>query len=494
MKFGKLKSLILLFVLFFTAPFVMAQKYSFAYFESANFKPFYVKLGNKVFSSSPNGYLILSKLENGKYPIKLGYAQQTKEQDYELVVQDGDQGFIIQNFGEEKGMGLFNLQKMSVQYDGAYLKKPVADVAKVEIKAPVKEAPKQEEIKTEVIQQVTKVEKERTEVNATPVKEIIEDKPKEVAIKTEPVINKVSNSEASRGTIKSNNDNTTVISEAKKEPAKPVQSESIVIEKEKPKETKPVAPRQRELKFLDMDLDYDSTSKIKSEPIAKPKPQIVSNNSNTIVEAITPEVKKPEEKVAAKADTLKEGLVKEVEVKVDSVVEKVVKEAINVDTLKEALVKEEVKVDTLAEKVADKPVEVAVKDTNVVEIKEQPVAARVEIVPVAVPEKKVANVTTAGNCGEPATAADITSLRRRMIMGEDSEEMLEFAKRPLSQKCYVTNDVLKLSQLFITEKYKYEFFKLAYNNISDKENFKSLESIFTTNEWKASFNKLTESK
>ena len=489
MKFGKLKSLILLFVLFFTASFVMAQKYSFAYFESANFKPFYVKLGNKVFSSSPNGYLILSKLENGKYPIKLGYAQQTKEQDYELVVQDGDQGFIIQNFGEEKGMGLFNLQKMSVQYDGAYLKKPVTDVAKKETKAPVKETPKQEEIKTEISQPVAKADKEVVEVKVVPVKETIEEKPKEVIAKTEPVISKA-NSETGKGTIKSNNDNTTVIIDTKKEEPKPVVAENI--EKEKSKEAKPVAPKQRELKFLDMDLDYDSTSKVKAEPVTKPKPQIVSNNSNTIVEPVTQEIKKPEEKAAVKADTLKEALVKEIEVKIDSLPEKVVvKETVNTDTLKEEIVKEAVKVDSITEKVTEKPVEIAVKDTVVTAVKEAVTDTKVETV--AEPVKKEV-VTNTGNCTDPATPADVTSLRRRMIMGQDSEEMLEFAKRPLSQKCYATNDILKLSQLFITEKYKFEFFKLAYNSIGDKENFKLLESIFTTNEWKASFNKLTENK
>lgn len=97
---------------------VAAQQPHFVYLQTDNNQPFYVLLKNKNYSSSSIGYVILPKLENGDYRIKIGFAKSDMpEQDYVLKIKDNDQGYLIKNFGE-KGSGIFNLQTLAIQYSG----------------------------------------------------------------------------------------------------------------------------------------------------------------------------------------------------------------------------------------------------------------------------------------------------------------------------------------------------------------------------------------
>lgn len=95
-----------------------AQQPHFIYLQTDNHQPFYVMVKGKNYSSAAIGYVILPKLENGDYRIKVGFAKsETGEQDYIIKVTDNDQGFMIKDFGD-KGAGLFNLQTLAIQYSG----------------------------------------------------------------------------------------------------------------------------------------------------------------------------------------------------------------------------------------------------------------------------------------------------------------------------------------------------------------------------------------
>jgi hypothetical protein len=98
----------------------ISQQLHFAFLQTDTRKPFYVTLNNRNYSSTASGYIILPKLQNGDYAIRIGFAknEETAEQEYLLQVKDNDQGYLIKDFGD-KGWGLFNLQTMAVQYAGA---------------------------------------------------------------------------------------------------------------------------------------------------------------------------------------------------------------------------------------------------------------------------------------------------------------------------------------------------------------------------------------
>lgn len=105
------------FTLFFflgVSFFAEAQQVHFVYLQTENAQPFYVKLDNKVTSSSSSGYLILPKLADGTYKISIGFPKKEfPEEGFEILVDKDNKGFLLKNFGD-KGWGLFNLQSFAL--------------------------------------------------------------------------------------------------------------------------------------------------------------------------------------------------------------------------------------------------------------------------------------------------------------------------------------------------------------------------------------------
>jgi len=111
----------------------LAQQNRFIYLQSDNRQPFYVKLQSQVWSSTASGYLILSKLTEGKYDFKIGFPKnEWPEQTFSCTVGKKDLGYNIKNLS--KGWGLLNMQTGEIiQLSGkapepkAKLKEPVGD-------------------------------------------------------------------------------------------------------------------------------------------------------------------------------------------------------------------------------------------------------------------------------------------------------------------------------------------------------------------------------
>ena len=92
-----------------------SQKVYFIYLQSEQDQPFFVKMDEKVYSSSASGYLILSRLRDSTYTFTIGFPQQKwPEQKFAVSVRSKDHGYILKNFGE-KGWGLFDLQTLAIQ-------------------------------------------------------------------------------------------------------------------------------------------------------------------------------------------------------------------------------------------------------------------------------------------------------------------------------------------------------------------------------------------
>ena len=110
-----MKKLFRLFVfLLFVTSSIKAQKVYFIYLQTDSQQPFYARLGEKIFNSTPSGYLILSNLRDSLYSVNIGIqGSQGPDQPYSIAINRKDQGFLIKNLGE-KGWGLFNLTSMAV--------------------------------------------------------------------------------------------------------------------------------------------------------------------------------------------------------------------------------------------------------------------------------------------------------------------------------------------------------------------------------------------
>ncbi len=103
-----------LFFTFYLATKAEAQLNHFIYIQTDNRQTFYVKLNEKLFSSTATGYLIIPKLKDGQYTLNIGFPKEEWPlQQVPVTVNNKDEGFLLKNF-DGKGWGLFNIQSLEI--------------------------------------------------------------------------------------------------------------------------------------------------------------------------------------------------------------------------------------------------------------------------------------------------------------------------------------------------------------------------------------------
>lgn len=116
----KLIVLLALFALYF-APGI-AQRNRFVYLQTEDLTPFYIQFNGKTLSSTSAGYLLIGKLTDSIYPIKLGVLGSSEVQDYAIKVAGKDAGYVIKKSATQ-GWAMTDLQtnesQMSMEYSSA---------------------------------------------------------------------------------------------------------------------------------------------------------------------------------------------------------------------------------------------------------------------------------------------------------------------------------------------------------------------------------------
>jgi hypothetical protein len=125
--------LMALLVLGLTATDGTAQH--FVYLQTADQTPFYVQLGGKTYSSTAAGYLLLGKLADSVYPIRVGVLGSTDVQEYGLRVAGKDAGYYIKKTGEQQAWTLINMLTGETQYSMEYTSALAAEKAREQMQA-----------------------------------------------------------------------------------------------------------------------------------------------------------------------------------------------------------------------------------------------------------------------------------------------------------------------------------------------------------------------
>lgn len=128
-----MKIFISLFFLSLTIFNGFSQQNHFVYVQTDNKQPFYIKLNNKVYSSSTSGYAIVPKLQKADYLFIIGFPKNEWPLQNILVKVSEDGGYLLKNFGE-KGWGFFNIQTLNVTMSNS--QKVSVDVAVETLAAP----------------------------------------------------------------------------------------------------------------------------------------------------------------------------------------------------------------------------------------------------------------------------------------------------------------------------------------------------------------------
>ncbi len=313
----------LIFLFLFTMQ-SLAQQNHFIYIQTENKQPFYVKMADHLLSSSSAGYLVIAKLQNGKYEMGIGFPKnEWPLQKITVTVKNNDAGYILKNF-EPKGWGLFNMQTMDIVMSSgtASLKDSTkeirtdgfADVLADVVSTPsIKEKPVAREIKEEKTTPVVKTEPV-VEINKTLVA-VKEDKPlapvKEESVK--PAVKLLSTLDTDgrsvvyADTYENKTDTIRLFipykpdAEIKETIEKPVQPVETIKKEEPKQDTKPEVKQEskQDSKFIDMELPNPNK---KIDSVVAEKKEAVSNEAVNNKKEIVPVSKDiTEQKTESKA-------------------------------------------------------------------------------------------------------------------------------------------------------------------------------------------------
>jgi Domain of unknown function (DUF4476) len=99
--------------------------------------------------------------------------------------------------------------------------------------------------------------------------------------------------------------------------------------------------------------------------------------------------------------------------------------------------------------------------------------------PVFIDESKNEKTSSPGinsDCKAYATEEDFFKLRKKMAAEKNDESMVNVAKKIFKSKCFSTDQIKNLSNLFLNDEGRYSFFDTAYPYLSDSATFSTLES------------------
>lgn len=139
------------------------------------------------------------------------------------------------------------------------------------------------------------------------------------------------------------------------------------------------------------------------------------------------------------------------------------------------------------------------KDTPVVVVKNDPPPVQQEVkqaikdtVTRVVAEPPVAVDAVNKTCRNFATDQDVDKLRIKMMDAITAYERTEVAKKILRIKCYSTQQIKALSELFANDEGLYRFLETAYPNVSDPGRFRELSTLLRTEEYANKFKKMVK--
>jgi hypothetical protein len=395
-----------------------AQKVYFLYLQTEDQAPFYVRVGDKIYSSAASGFLILPNLIDTTHYLNIGFAKSNEpETKFSVAINQNDRGFLIKKFDD--GLALFDFEDLSLLKSAAaqkdntvyetksdafsnVLSKAANDPSIVRVAVGKKEEPKTEPEKKE--EAATQAEQKETVVTSDELQQKEKLPADSAGAAPSETAKEITPTSDSAVTTKQNN------------------VDSLTRQPDIPDTT-----------------TFQQTNTEKKEEIAGHeiayKPSVVTRHS----ESSTTEgfgvvyFDKSDESI----DTIR-------------VLIPAVKTKLETETTPSVDVQAKENVDSLAE------------------------TAKAEIDSKAKETQPAGSIENKSLCKNTATDKDFLKLRKRMAAGDTDEEMIDEAKKDFKNKCYSVEQIRYLSTLFLTSAAKYQFFDAAYEHVSDKNNFPSL--------------------
>ena len=437
-----------------------SQKTYFVYLQSDNQLPFYVILNGKNISSSSIGYVILSKLQDSTYPVRIGFPGSGSAYDFDLKINGTDQGFLIKDFGE-KGWGLFNLQTLDVQMSGIALSSKKAAEGEKRTSDSLSQAAilvaaahKEDSVKAATTQQSKSDSSTTTTLNTS----------------TKP--------ELSAASIKNDD---ALLGEAA------VIAAAVILPAGNSKEgnaVKDSATGQEKPSVDSAAMDSNAVTKgIIATPvidtIARTDSAVMDTTRATAAAVPGKPVNDSNPKKAAAGIVAVAAAPKFLEMELQS-------DTTGLVPVNKTEPKDSVALNTTPNNAA-KTVGVVAAGALVTDNNLKPTAgltsnnsnAQIVTVPVKADSgsNTAAYVPLNSACKQTATDKDFFALRKKMAATDDADDMIGIAKKAFKEKCFSTTQVRNLCVLFLDDAGRYNFLDDMYNYTSDQVNYKQLSDL-----------------
>ncbi len=442
-----------------------AQRVYFIYLQSEGGQPFYVKMADKVHSSTASGYLILSSLPDSSYTLRVGFARSTSpESVFNVSMHGKDKGFLLKNM--DGTVNLFDLQSLNLQKPAnqpsggtsyrikddpftRLLSKASSDSTLLMVMIEP-QAPKAEEKKPD-----TRVAEAKPEEKKKAVKQ-------EVKGETTAATDAVSGTTTASETLKAETSiqppsrtDSVAQQPLKTEPAvqEPVKTDSL---SQQPKSNTVVLQPE---KAADRPLQPDTAQVRESKPEAESrKSEAESQKAEAVQE-------QPKQTEAAPAEYKRSTVTRRSESSTTEGFGLVFLDQQDgvTDTIRILIPNPKIPFKETSTAVPTK------EDKSFLDVSSEDTSSKVQ-------PRETAKAPARSSCSRQASENDFLKLRRNMVAENTDDDMVAIARKAFKSRCYTTEQVKNLSALFLTSSGKYQLFDAAYNYVSDVEQFPSLQS------------------
>ena len=436
-------------VMFFLVTSVRAQQEYFIFLQSEQQQPFYARIGEKIYSSSAAGHLVLPGLKDSTYSVFIGFPKnQHQEMEFVVPVSRKDQGFQLKDMGDQ-GYHLFNFLTLQLLKPKTVAPKSSAYSHDIKKKTDSYSTLMAGVVNdTAVLYATFAVSPTTSQVPAN-------------AVNREPDKNDAAVKSLDTVLAKADKDRPQSVNDTNKETLRDSTFEKVMppVNTDRTGKTDPVTDSNLVVKLQVRDTvmvkTVTTTEKSSDSTINRKETVSVFRDSagNVPVAASRPGIsnisKLSEYK---KADGLQLNYM-------------VSGAAGQVDTV------------SLLIPYATLPGEVTKTATE----KKSDTTTNVQI-----PEMKNTrdSLTNAGrlvminsDCRNFASERDVDKLRIRILSEKKDSEKLEVVRKEYRTRCYTSRQIRALSELFYLEPVRFEFLSTSYPFVSDSENFRQLVSL-----------------
>ncbi len=414
-----MKSLLVFTFFALSGLYCSAQHYHFVYLQTDNKQTFYIRLNEKLYSSSSSGYVVIPKLPAGSHTLSIGFPKnEWPAQNITINIANKDLGFSLKNF-ESKGWGLFNLQTLQVITTSS------SETNQKQASSTELKTDEFSNVLADVVNTPSIKEQNKSDINPVPPAKL------EIVKKEDPLI-----------------------TEEKKLEAIP----------------KPASQLEEGNKEIPV-----TNTESKPEPVSIKKISSATDGEGMIIvyldsqSAVTDTISIfiPHEKI--NADALLP--VKDVKEPVQS--------AENAKRKDEVEIKPDRKTNTPKFIDIDLPVANSQEDQSAAKSKVQ--ESGIVTGNAKISDEKFPSTPAMINsdCRQLANEVDFLKIRKKMGSQKTDDDMVSVAKKMFSQKCYSTEQIKSLSSLFLKDEGKYKLFDASYPHVYDSQQFKQLEFLLT---------------